>query len=403
MHEKAEVHNTKKNWKKEPKFIKGSSLVCCKFFVKRDAFTLIELLIVVAITAILSTASFLSLSNFRGMQNLRKTVDEVNAVVVGTQKRSMTQDKGNRWNVRFSNSTSTGSQMMVFSSSSYSAGVVDRTYTLNRSILFSEPSIGNIFDASFSPITGVPQSKKIISMWTGRKDGFVGDIIMNTAGLVTKRTDSGFVGYWHFDENASTTAYDASGIGNNGTIVSGPIWQTGTSCITGSCLSFNGSSGGVNIPSNEVFNFGTGDFSLSGWFYIPSLPGTWKSIINRGSAGSAGYGMELNSGSQITCSIQAAGGTNQHVGGSIPTINAWHHAVCVFGRNSMVYVYLDGVLSTSAAYGAGNNGSVSTSNPTTIGMHISGTWNFNGIIDEVKIYNRALSATEILNQYNDLK
>ncbi len=393
MHEKAEVHNTKKNWKKEPKFIKGSSLVCCKFFVKRDAFTLIELLIVVAITAILSTASFLSLSNFRGMQNLRKTVDEVNAVVVGTQKRSMTQDKGNRWNVRFSNSTSTGSQMMVFSSSSYSAGVVDRTYTLNRSILFSEPSIGNIFDASFSPITGVPQSKKIISMWTGRKDGFVGDIIMNTAGLVTKRTDSGFVGYWHMDEGGGLSAYDASGMGNNGTSTLAS-WTNGSNCISGACATFNGDNR-IVFGSNFADNMSA--ITVTAWVYSTNggYALGYAAKDDLGSQRSWYFGM--NDASSFKAAIWTTTGRTDIIMPGF-SLNTWNHVAFVYDGSNM-YLYLNGQSTSTPKTGKilSNPGT-----PVTIGSLSTG-YLFYGKLDEIKIYNRALSATEILNQYNDLK
>jgi len=215
------------------------------------------------------------------------------------------------------------------------------------------------------------------------------------------------VGHWNMDEATSGSAVgsgnikDSSGQGNNGSGAGSNIaWTTGK---YGGALSFNGTSDYVNVgdPGTGALDFGVGDFSLSAWFYLSSLPAEWKSIINKGSAGSTGYGMEINSSNYFTCSIQAAGGTNQHVAGSIPTTGSWHHGACVFDRDNNIAVYLDGKQVQSSGYASGNTNSVDTGSAFNIGRHTGGSWYFNGNIDDARAYNYARTADQIKEDYNE--
>lgn len=210
------------------------------------------------------------------------------------------------------------------------------------------------------------------------------------------------VGVWRFNEGTGNTVTDSSNYGNNGTWNgSGNHWTTTTVSQLGMAGQFNGTDDYVNMgnPNNGSLSFGTGDFTLSAWFYLNSLPGTWKSIIEKGGSGSAGYGMEISADNKITCSIQGSGGTNQHVSGSVPKSGVWHYAACVFDRDNKIFVYLDGKENTSAAYGSGNTNSVDNSVQFRIGEHTG--WNFNGLIDEVRVFTQALAVKEVEKNYAD--
>lgn len=78
----------------------------------------------------------------------------------------------------------------------------------------------------------------------------------------------GLVGYWKLNEGSGTTTADFSGNSNNGTISGGSVWQTGSSCATGSCLLFpytNSSYSRIPIISSSSLNLGNSDFTVSGW------------------------------------------------------------------------------------------------------------------------------------------
>jgi len=363
---------------------------------RRAGFTMLELVIVIAIMAVLSTVGFVSLSGFRGKQNLKKTTDELVAVIVGTQKRSISQDAGNRWNIRFSNTTSSGSQYIVFSGTTYATSAIDRTYGLNRGIVFSEPYSSSTFDAFFAPFTGTLPSKKIISMVTGRQDGFVGDILLNTVGRVEGRIESGLVGYWHFDENTSTTVYDASGFGNNGVLVNTPTWQTGTNCISGSCLNFvNTSSQYVNVTN--IPNLPS--FTMSAW--VNGSAAGYEAIARVIDGSSYGFEIDTAPAGTLRARFDTSSLTNQVVSNTQNVKDgAWHHVALTYDASSKAgIVYADGIASSPLTI----TGTLPTTFSETRIAYLGWGNYWNGKIDEVRIYNRALSATEILNMYNDLK
>jgi len=207
-------------------------------------------------------------------------------------------------------------------------------------------------------------------------------------------------GIWRFDEGTGNTVADSSGYGNSGVWYgSGNHWTDNTVTQLGKTGQFNGSDDYVNVgnPSNGSLSFGTGDFSLAAWFYLSSLPGEWKSIMEKGGSGSAGYGMEIGGDNRITCSIQGSSGTNQHISGSVPKTGIWHYAVCIFDRDNKIFVYLDGKEETKADYGSGNTNSVDNPFSFHIGEHNG--WNFNGLIDDVRVFGQALNTTEIQKHY----
>ena len=213
------------------------------------------------------------------------------------------------------------------------------------------------------------------------------------------------VGSWSFNEGAGNIVADSSGFKNNGTWSGTAGWIANPVEELGWTGQFNYPANlsayvSVGDPSDGKLDFGTGDLTLSAWFYLPALPSTWKGIIDKGGSGSPGYGMEISSSNRITCSIQGSGGTNQHVSGSVPKTGVWHYAVCVFDRDSRIFVYLDGKEDTSASFAAGNSNSIDNSISLYIGSY-SGSWIFSGYIDEVRLFASNISALEIQKNYAD--
>ncbi len=376
-----------------------------KMYTHNGGFTMIELLVVIAIMAILSTTGFLFLGNFSANNNLKKVLSEVEAVVTATQKRSITQDTGKRWNVRFINSVSSGNQFIVFSGLSYATSAIDRTYALAHNVQFSEPSVGNSFDALFAPITGALPSRKIISMVTGRGDGFVGDLILNTSGLVTKRSESGLVGYWHFDEGVGTTTFDAAGMRNNGAITIGATgsqtnvaqaWTNGTPSVAGNALNFDGTDDYVFINDSSSLDL-TSSFTFAMWIYPVSYP-TEGMILNKEST----YELATSPSGTIKWAINntTPKWTWVDTGLTVP-LNQWTHIAVTYNGSSII-TYKNGGAQISTTAGAGNI--IPNANPVTIAARSGGTTSFfAGKLDEVRIYNRALSAAEVATMYSDLK
>lgn len=225
--------------------------------------------------------------------------------------------------------------------------------------------------------------------------------IEGTEGVVDGNIQSGLVGHWKLDEAAGALVYDFSGNGNDGSI-SGATATSTDSCKVGMCYDFDGVDYiSAGDPADGILDFGTDDFSLSAWFYMTDSQGGWASIISKGGSGYVGYGAEISSSGIITCSIQGASGSNQHVFGSTPSLDSWHNVICVFDRDGLIYVYLDGALVGSDPHASGNDTSVSSSNNFTIGKFTAGTqWYFDGRIDEIRAYDRALSDDEVDHLFN---
>lgn len=217
-----------------------------------------------------------------------------------------------------------------------------------------------------------------------------------------------YAGVWHLKENPGGSApqmTDSTSSPNSGTSFGG---MTSSNQVTGKIdgsLNFLSSSlqyidMGTD-PTNHKFDFGTGDFSLDAWFYVPSLPSAWSPIINKGGWGYIGYGMSISSSNNLTCDIDAIDSThNQHAYSGATVSVGWNYGYCTFPRSDKIYTYLNGV-PTATAYLAGND----TSSITNSGMDfkladITSTY-FNGQIDEAHVANVARTSGWVSTEYNN--
>ncbi len=354
---------------------------------------MIEVLVVVAVGAAITTGGFLMFSRYQRDQNVRLTLSELSASVRDIQRRSVTQENGKQWGIRISG---TDNSFKTWSGLSYASGTPDQTYSLKRNIRFGNPPSGFSIDLAFKAITGLLGENRILTV-NGGAGSLVGDLIINTRGKATTRFEEGLVGYWHFDEATSTIVYDASGNGNNGTLTNGPTWQSGTNCKAGGCTKFN-------VTTREYINVldadsldGQTTLTLSAWIYPTDIGGAdgMGTLI----LGSGAYYLSFNDASRaLSCYWYGTSPPGYHStpSNSVP-LNQWSHVSCVWDGVD-IKEYVNGVLkNTVGVVGSGNKA----------GAIILGAENtsrqFQGYMDEVRIYNRALSAQEVLNMYNDLK
>jgi len=205
---------------------------------------------------------------------------------------------------------------------------------------------------------------------------------------------TGLVAWWKLNETSGTTAVDSSGSGNNGTLVNGPVWTTGK---IGNAVSFAGGSDAINIgdPANGTLDFGTGSFSYGMWVNVSQSVGTWDSPWWKGGGSDeeAGYDLELGTG---PWSANVSDGvTNKQVVFGNETLNRWVHIVAVVDRRAnQLRAHQNGTLIQSTDITG--LGSVSSASGAVISL--DGT-PFKGKVDDVRIYNRALSATEVIDLY----
>jgi len=204
--------------------------------------------------------------------------------------------------------------------------------------------------------------------------------------------NAGLVGWWKFDENTGTSAYDSSGNGNTGTLTNGPTWTTGK---INSALSFDGFDDYVTIGNASVFN-NFADMTISVWIYLNGW-GTWDpSVICRKDWIYELHVMRDNKCLEFLTGDNWGGGALRTANNSL-TLGAWHHVVAVKDTaTAKKYLYINGSLSASGGSGYAPTGS------NTAPVEISGPSGraFDGKIDDVRVYNRVLSADDVTALYN---
>lgn len=358
--------------------------------MRRGGFTLIETLVVAGVVAILATAGFLSLSQFRAKQAVESGLDELRASVEATKRRAVTQEEGSRWGVRFTNATSGISSYSVFKGSSYATGTLDRTYSFRNNVGFGNPSASSTYDAVFAPLTGALSENKVITL-IGGVDGLIGDLILHTVGSITARVDNGLVGYWHLDEGTGTTAYDASGNVNSGTLTNGPTWQSGASCKAGNCLYF------VTDDWVDLGNLGDPTAgTISFWFKKPNINAGSQYFLDGRGTGNWWLLQDYVSGSCVDPNGNVCFNSYVEIPSTLLSNNTWYY-VAVTTSASGSKIYLDGELIDS---GTGFNPDFRS---VRIGTRYTNSGYLNGYMDEVRIYDRELSASEIETLYHDLQ
>jgi PKD repeat protein len=192
---------------------------------------------------------------------------------------------------------------------------------------------------------------------------------------------SGLVGWWKAESNAN----DSVG-SNNGTLHGGATYAAGKS---GQAFSFDGAGGCyLNIPYNDGLDI-QGSLSVSGWVYLRNSSGI---RLIAGRAGST----QLYSSDGSLHFVVYSGGTPYHVISTALTINSWHYVSGVFdGTGGVSKIYIDGALNNTSSSIPGQPDSSAA--PYEIGGFSAYGANLDGLVDELKIYNRALNAGEVAN------
>ncbi|MHC4174492.1 MAG: LamG domain-containing protein, partial [Planctomycetota bacterium] len=205
-----------------------------------------------------------------------------------------------------------------------------------------------------------------------------------------KAADPDLVGYWKFDETSGTTAQDATGNGNDGTLNGDPQWVAGK---LGGALEFDGDGDYVDIGNDPIFNI-TGQITVACWIKVNQFTDSWQAIFTMGDDS---WRLQRQTTTDNLCwACTGVTGTpgNWWLHGDVNVNDGeWHHAVGVYD-GSKYYLYVDGDLDVSKD----TSGTMSTSTyPVFIGANAQQSGReFDGLIDDVRVYKRALTATEIL-------
>jgi type II secretory pathway pseudopilin PulG len=213
---------------------------------------------------------------------------------------------------------------------------------------------------------------------------------------------SGLVGYWSFDESTGTIANDLSGYGNNGTMYSGITLtdlRSTSSCKIGYCSSFDGVDDYVQLSTSSSLSI-TGPITVVVWAY-PRATGVNMMFLQASNQ----YNLWVQSNNKVRFADTLGHYIDTNSG--VLTLNQWNHIVGVFVKSSGTpitlsngNIYINGIPQGIFVSG---NWSPTTLSSIAIGRIPSGVNFFNGFIDEVRVYNRALTDSEIKALYDATK
>lgn len=153
----------------------------------KKGFTLFEVILVLAILAIMSTISFLYLGGYKLSADLEESAGQLSSKLREAQNKSMIGENNSSWGIHFDNITSTDPFIELFYGSSYPGTIVEKTYLaqLSPSIRFQAPSSGTSLNIVFSKITGKPASQQSAVIYSNSAPGTTKTITVETSGRIT--------------------------------------------------------------------------------------------------------------------------------------------------------------------------------------------------------------------------
>jgi endoglucanase len=212
--------------------------------------------------------------------------------------------------------------------------------------------------------------------------------------------DFTLVGWWKFDEGSGTIAYDSSGNGNDGTFNGDPRWAPDHS---GYALEFDGSGDWLDCGEDPSFQI-TDAVTVAAWIKV-SAQGIDHKIGGNQDDANGGYKMSIFSNNRVEFEIRTAANSfvlNRDVsGGTEIMVDVWYHVTGVYSlEGGHIRTYVNGVLdremSTTEVLGASRGSFKIGCEPFA-----TGSFNFNGVMDDLRIYNRALTEAEVLAAMED--
>ena len=195
--------------------------------------------------------------------------------------------------------------------------------------------------------------------------------------------DANLVAYWKFDEGSGAYAFDSSSNSNVG-------------YIHGPALSFDGGDY-VKIADHNSLEISTNSYSLECWIKTSTTSETQTILRKDNGGGTNGFIFRIEANDDLR--VTFAGSSGAHIQESTDTVNDgnWHHVITTWDRAN-IRLYVDGSETSESPSAFVSVEDIGNDSALYIGSNTTAEY-FDGIIDEVRIYSRALTSTEITARY----
>jgi prepilin-type N-terminal cleavage/methylation domain-containing protein len=405
----------------------------------RQSFTLIELLVVIGILAILTAAVVLVLNPVEYLKQARDTtrmndLDQINQALSVLESQGVTSfGTANTVYVSIPDSSAACANLglpALPAGYSYACAIsanlqkIDSTgwipvnFTQSTTLSFSTLPIDSINTTStgsyytYTPggsweLDAILESGKYRANTTLSKANLPGVYAKGSnLTLSPLYNTSGLVGYWNFEEGGGGTIFDKSGNNDNGT------WHgSGTHYVPGKVGSYAGQFNRSAVDyvdlgtAKSAINLGAHSLSIAFWYQTIPLDGNTV-FSNSALDGNAGYGVNITqAGGNVEINGTQGGRqpTNNHQPGwAVLADGNWHFMAFVIDSSAYtVSYYSDGIFESISQFSSWGNADPNPADNAQIGrMPYGDCCTYTGTLDDFRIYNRVLSAAEILAIYN---
>ncbi|MGB7394151.1 MAG: LamG-like jellyroll fold domain-containing protein [Pricia sp.] len=204
-------------------------------------------------------------------------------------------------------------------------------------------------------------------------------------------TEDGLVGHWPLDESSGTNANDVSGQGRDGRLENGLTFNSNkTAGVQGGALAFDGTNDRINLPDIDG-NLRSG-FSVSAWIRPSNANGGYQGIV--GSTTASGFMMFVNRG-QLAFAVDTNENGRKLVSQGSIRSNVWQLVTCTFDGRAMRW-YIDG----RNVHNESLSGTLNDRSDAWIGWSGWSDEYFEGGIDDVRLYSRALTGQQVSSLFD---
>lgn len=274
----------------------------------------------------------------------------------------------------------------------FSAGQTAVAYDFESTQASSSSSMSSVSSSTGSSVSSISSASSASSVSSSSSASSLSSA-SSTSSIIACSLPGSPTGYWPFDENSGVIANDIVG-NRDGLLENGPTWVAGATQVSPnvSALSFDGTDDDVRVSTGaSAFNFGTTNFTVS--LFMKASSGQ-RGVLGNYSAAHKGWGLYVYSDGRLNFFGYGSTGINDSSQAASVLNNQWHHVAGVYtrsGNNLTIDTYVDGVLVGTNTAGVGD---ISANSDLLFGKYTDQP-NFQGSLDDIRIYSSALTANQI--------